>query len=70
MSAYKVIEVIGTSENSWEEAAQNAVATAGHSLQDMRVAEVKELDMTVSPDGSVQAYRARVMLSFKYRSEE
>ena len=69
-SSYKVIEVIGTSESSWEDAARNAVEEASHSLHDMRVAEVKELDMTVSPEGKVAAYRARVSLSFKYRHED
>ncbi len=65
-SAYKVVEVIGTSENSWEEAARNAVETAAHSLKHMRIAEVKELDMTVGEDGRVMAYRAKISLSFKY----
>lgn len=65
-SAYKVVEVIGTSENSWEEAARSAVETAAQSIKYMRVAEVKELDMTVSEDGRVMLYRAKVSLSFKY----
>lgn len=67
-SAYKVVEMIGTSEKSWEEAASNAVATASQSLKHMRVAEVKELDMTVSEDGKVMAYRAKVSVSFKYET--
>ncbi|EAR23157.1 dodecin family protein [Nitrococcus mobilis] len=65
-SAYKVVEVIGTSENSWEEAARNAVETAAQSLKHMRIAEVKELDMTVGADGRVMSYRAKMSLSFKY----
>jgi dodecin len=64
-SIYKVIELVGTSPKSWEEAAKNAVETAGKTLKDLRVAEIKELDMRVE-DGKVVAYRARVMLSFKY----
>jgi flavin-binding protein dodecin len=64
-SVYKVIELVGTSEQSWEKAAQNAVAAAGASLRDLRIAEVSKLDMKVE-DGKVVAYRARVNLSFKY----
>ncbi len=66
-SVYKVVEVIGTSTHSWEDAAKNAVETAGHTLRDLRIAEVAKTDMTVK-DGKVQAYRARVLLSFKYGS--
>lgn len=66
-TVYKVVEVIGTSARSWEDAAKNAVETAGHKLRDLRVAEVVKTDMTVK-DGKVQSYRARVMLSFKYES--
>lgn len=69
-SAYKVVEVIGTSETSWEEAARNAVETAARSIKHMRIAEVKELDMTVGQDGRVMAYRAKVSLSFKYLPEQ
>lgn len=65
-SSYKVVEVIGTSENSWEEAARNAVETAAQSIKHMRVAEIKELDMTVGEDGRVMTFRAKVSLSFKY----
>ena len=64
-SVYKVIELVGTSANSWEEAAKNAVETAGKSLKDLRVAEVRELDMKVE-NGKVVAYRAKVRLSFKF----
>ena len=66
-SIYKVVEVIGTSTKSWDEAAKNAVETAAGTLRDLRVAEIVKLDMKVE-DGKVQAYRARVMLSFKYES--
>lgn len=64
-SVYKVIELVGTSEKSWEDAARHAVETAGKSLKDLRIAEVGKLDMKVE-DGKVVAYRARVSLSFKY----
>ncbi len=66
-SVYKVIELVGTSPKSWEEAAKNAVETASKSLKDLRVAEVRELDMKVE-NGKVVAYRVRVNLSFKYES--
>ena len=66
-SVYKVIELVGTSKNSWEEAAKNAVETAGKQLKNLRVAEIGKLDMTVEK-GKVVAYRARVGLSFKYES--
>ncbi len=64
-SVYKVIELVGTSESSWEEAAKNAVETAGESLKDLRIAEIVDLDMKVE-EGRVVAYRAKVNLSFKY----
>ena len=67
-SVYKVIELVGSSPNSWEEAARNAVETAGKSLRDLRIAEVAKLDMKVE-DGKVKAFRARVNLSFKYGGE-
>ena len=66
-SVYKVIELVGTSDASWEKAAANAVATAGKTLRDLRVAEVTKLDMTIK-DGKVESYRARVTLSFKYET--
>lgn len=62
---YRVIDVIGTSKQSWEDAAKNAVATASKSLRDLRVAEVGQLDLKIE-NGKVVAYRARVQLSFKY----
>jgi flavin-binding protein dodecin len=64
-STYKIIEVVGTSTSSWEEAAQNAVDAAAKSLRDLRIAEITKLDMRVE-NGKVAAYRARVSLSFKY----
>lgn len=64
-SIYRVTEVIGTSETSWEEAAKNAVETAAHSLRDLRVGEIVRLDLTIE-DGHVAHYRARVSISFKY----
>ncbi len=66
-TVYKIVEVIGTSTQSWEDAAKNAVETAGGTLRDLRVAEVVKTDMTVK-DGKVQTYRTRVLLSFKYGS--
>ncbi len=66
-SVYKIIEVVGTSTESWEAAAKMAIETASKSLQDLRVAEVTKLDMKIE-DGKVAAYRARVSLSFKYHS--
>ncbi len=66
-TVYKVVEVIGTSTQSWEDAAKIAVETAGRKLRGLRVAEVVKMDMTVK-DGKVQAYRTRVLLSFKYES--
>jgi dodecin len=66
-SIYKIVEVIGTSTKSWDDAAKNAVETAAGTLRDLRIAEIVKLDMKVE-DGKVQAYRARVALSFKYES--
>jgi flavin-binding protein dodecin len=62
---YKIVEVVGTSKKSWEDAASNAVAAAAKTLRDLRIAEITKLDMKVE-DGNVVAYRARVSLSFKY----
>ncbi|NMB34772.1 MAG: dodecin domain-containing protein [Firmicutes bacterium] len=67
-STYKVIEVIGTSEESWEDAAKTAVETATESLRDARVAEVKELDIRVGEDKLL--FRAKLSLSFRYEGEE
>jgi len=66
-SVYKVIELVGTSTESWEKAAAAAVETAAKSLRDLRVAEVLELDMQLE-DGEVRAYRAKVKVSFKYQT--
>lgn len=65
-SVYKLVEVIGTSTQSWEDAAKNAVETAARTLQDLRIAEVVKMDMKVE-GGKVQEYRTRVLLSFKYK---
>lgn len=67
-SVYKVIELVGTSTKSWEDAAQTAVERAAKSLEDLRIAEVVDLDMQIK-DGKVQTYRAKVKVSFKYRDE-
>jgi len=64
-SVYRVTELIGTSETSWEEAARNAVETASKSLKNLRVAEITKLDMKIE-EGKVVAYRSKVTLSFKY----
>ena len=64
-SVYKVIELVGTSSESWEKAAAAAVAQAAQSLRDLRVAEVSELDMQLE-NGKVVAYRAKISVSFKY----
>lgn len=65
-SVYKIIELVGTSKTSWEDAAKNAVETAGKSLKDLRVAEITKLDMKMNKN-KVIAYRARVSVSFKYK---
>lgn len=67
-SVYKIIEMVGSSPKSWEDAAQNAVKSAGLSLRDLRIAEVVKLDMIVD-EGKAAIYRARVHLSFKILSE-
>lgn len=68
-SVYKVIELVGTSSDSWEKAAEHAIARAAKSLRDLRIAEVVELDMQID-NGSVIAYRAKVKVSFKYQDGE
>ena len=68
-SVYKVIELVGSSTESWEKAAAAAVETAAQSLRDLRIAEVVQLDMQIE-DGKVHAYRAKVKLSFKYHAED
>jgi flavin-binding protein dodecin len=66
-AVYRVTEVIGTSSNSWEDAAKNAVKTAAKSLRDLRIAEITKLDVKVE-DGKITQFRARLALSFKYDS--
>ena len=65
-SVYKVIELIGTSKDSWERAAAVALERAGQSLRDLRVAEVVEFDLQLSPMGKIEAYRTKLSVSFKY----
>jgi flavin-binding protein dodecin len=67
-SVYKVIEIIGTSTDSWEKAAAAAVQKAAKSLRDLRIAEVVEMDMQLE-DGKVRAYRTKIKVSFKYEGE-
>ena len=67
-SVYKIIELVGSSPSSWEEAANNAVAKASESLRDLRICEVVKLDTKIE-NGKIVAYRARVQLSFKYSEE-
>ena len=64
-STYKIVELVGTSDRSWEEAAKTAVETAGTSLKDLRIAEITKLDVTIE-NGKVKNYRARMNVSFKY----
>jgi dodecin len=66
-SVYKVIELVGTSTESWEKAAGAAIRRAGRTLRDLRVAEVSELDIQLK-DGKIESYRAKVKLSFKYEA--
>jgi dodecin len=66
MGTYKVIEIIGTSPNSWEEAAKNAVEQAAHSLEDLRVAEIISQDLKIE-NGKVTAYRTKISVSFKFK---
>lgn len=69
VSTYKIVELVGTSTTSWEEAAKIAVETAGKTLRDLRIAEITKLDMRIE-NGKVAAYRARVNVSFKYEGGE
>ncbi|HOT06884.1 MAG: hypothetical protein A4E45_00073 [Methanosaeta sp. PtaB.Bin039] len=68
-SVYKFIELVGSSPVSWEDAVKNVIETASKSLRELRIAEVKELDVKLE-DGKITAYRAKVNLSFKYEKEE
>jgi flavin-binding protein dodecin len=65
-TTYKIIELVGTSDTSWEDAARTAVETAGESLKDLRIAEITKVDMIIT-NGKVTSYRARVSVSFKYQ---
>ncbi|MDP3176094.1 MAG: dodecin family protein [Phenylobacterium sp.] len=66
MSVYRVTEIIGTSEASWEDAAKEALATASRTLRDLRIAEVVEQDLAIGTDGQITAFRIKLRLSFKY----
>lgn len=68
-SVYKVVELVGTSTDSWEAAATAAVNRAAGSLRDLRIAEISKLDLALNEDGTVREYRARVNVSFKYEDE-
>lgn len=65
-STYKIIELVGTSDTSWEEAAKTAIEAAGDTLKDLRIAEITKLDVTIE-DGKVKSYRTRLNVSFKYQ---
>ena len=66
MPVYDVIEIIGSSSESWEQAAANAVEQASKSLRDLRIAEIEKLDLQLDAKGKVEAYRAKIKLSFRY----
>lgn len=68
MSIYKIVEIVGTSPKSWEDATQRALATAAKSLEELRVAEVVRQDVTID-NGKITAFRVRLNLSFKYRED-
>jgi len=69
MSVYKIIELVGTSQNSWEEAAKDVVETATKTLRDIRIAEVEKLDVRIE-NGKIVEYRARMNISFKYEGSQ
>jgi flavin-binding protein dodecin len=69
MSAYKVIEIIGSSPDSWEQAAKTAILEAAKSIRHLRVAEVNRLDVNLSDDGQVLEYRARLKVSIKHEAD-
>jgi flavin-binding protein dodecin len=69
MSVYRVTEIIGTSPTSWEAAAKEALAAASGTLRDLRVAEVVQLDIALGDKGEIEAYRAKLRVSFKYERE-
>ena len=68
-STYKIIELVGTSDTSWEEAVKTAIETAGQSLRDLRIAEITKLDVTIE-NGKITSYRARIHVSFKYHKKD
>lgn len=68
MSAYKIIELVGTSGKGWEDAAQQAVASASKSLRNLRIAEVIQQDATIDGKGKIKEYRIKLSLSFKYEA--
>ena len=68
-NVYKIIELVGTSNESWEKAAANAVNKAAETLRDLRIAEISELDMQLK-DGKIEAYRAKVKVSFKFEGSK
>jgi len=68
-SIYKIIELVGTSDASWEEAVKTAIETAGKSLRDLRIAEVAKLDVTIE-NGKITSYRSRINVSFKYHKRD
>lgn len=68
-SVYKVIEIVGTSESSWEDATAAAITTASKTLRDLRVAEVMKQDVTINDDGSIDQFRTRLSVSFKYQED-
>lgn len=68
-NVYKIIELVGTSSESWEKAAANAVNKAAETLRDLRIAEISELDMQIK-DGKIEAYRAKVKVSFKFEGSQ
>ena len=68
-NVYKIIELIGTSDESWEKAAANAINKAAETLRDLRIAEISELDMQLK-DGKIEAYRAKVKVSFKFEGNQ
>ena len=68
-SVYKIVELVGSSSTSWEDAAKNAVETAAKTLKDLRIAEITQMDMKIE-NGKITAYRTKVNLSFKYQSSD
>jgi flavin-binding protein dodecin len=69
-SVYKVVELVGTSTESWEKAAAAAIKQAAKSLRDLRIAEVMQMDANIGPDGAIESYRTKVRVSFKYEGQD